>query len=95
MARARAVVGGLLLVLIAAPAYAAPPSHSYGPGELLAPLVGLHVPHADYPVTTSHNRIASRREGDAAHSVIFVEAEHLLSGSQVEHLRVRLRIPAW
>ncbi len=39
MARARAVVGGLLLVLIAAPAYAAPPSHSYGPGELLGPLV--------------------------------------------------------
>ena len=39
MARARAVVGGLLLVLIAAPAYAAPPSHSYGLGELLGPVV--------------------------------------------------------
>lgn len=39
MARARAVFGGLLLVLIAAPAYAAPPSHSYGLGELLGPVV--------------------------------------------------------
>ena len=39
MARARAVVGGLLLVLIAAPAYAAPPSHSYGLGELLGPVL--------------------------------------------------------
>jgi hypothetical protein len=39
MSRARAVVGGFLLVLIAAPAYAAPPSHSYGLGELLGPVV--------------------------------------------------------
>jgi hypothetical protein len=39
MARARAVVGGFLLVLIAAPAHAAPPSHSYGLGELLGPVV--------------------------------------------------------
>ena len=39
MARARAAVGGLLLVLIAAPAYAAPTSHTYGLGELLGPVV--------------------------------------------------------